>query len=505
MTTWALKPGQPTWKPQYPGYPTQTYRIGDHLYSTGGSEAQKPPNRMTHCKQVYQWQIEHFNEVAASQRDQAQGATDRAASRATISFVDKAANDLNNISTAKIGDKMDATDMLNNDLKKTLADLEAELKLLDTCMADTQAGIDSKKEPLDAVNYYINLRATRYQGEKLCDPEKLALEKMRATLNESLRLLESALAAEQNEKMRLLVKKAALEADIADKTAAHAIDTKAKAITMTNRPVTAPGMPLAGSAGTSLRGYGGGSLQTNLLYAPYDPVQWRMSSKHIIDESRKIMQVSLRLREKSAQLLLDRQAEEGAVYADLYAAWQETMARIAEVMARTEGEIAGVKGESSAIEGQVDAVGASYNLKQHGLGVVTDRLATRSTRPMRELVQDPAQRALANELTNLKLHSRNLMASATALGQDHTNLAKMLEQLEETMALKQSSMDIEKQGEPLMTLLQANSTRLGGSSFIEPASLTPGELANVFRSPDKRPITALPANRLSLSRVYATR
>jgi len=175
------------------------------------------------------------------------------------------------------------------------------------------------------------------------------------------------------------------------------------------------------------------------------------------------------------------------------------------VMARTEGEIAGVKGESSAIEGQVDAVGASYNLKQHGLGVVTDRLATRSTRPMRELVQDPAQRALANELTNLKLHSRNLMASATALGQDHTNLAKMLEQLEETMALKQSSMDIEKQGEPLMTLLQANSTRLGGSSFIEPASLTPGELANVFRSPDKRPITALPANRLSLSRVYATR
>jgi len=504
-TTWSLKPGQPTWKPQYPGFPTQTYRIGDHLYSTGGSEAQKPPNRMTHCKHVYQWQTEHFNQVAASQRDQAQGATDRAASRATVSFVDKQADDLNALSTVKIGDKIDATDALNNDLKKTLADLENELKLLDTCMADTQAGIDSKKEPLDAVNYYIRLRATRLYGEKLCDPEKLALEKMLATLNESVRLLESALAAQQNEKMRLLVKKAALEADIADKTAAHAIDTQAKAITMSNRPVTAPGMTLVGSAGTSLRGYGGGSLNTSLLYAPYNPVQWRMSSKQIIDEARKIMQVSQRLREKSAQLLLDRQAEEAACFADLFATWQETMARIAEVMARTEGEIHAVKGESSAIDGQVDAVGASYGLKQQGLGVVTDRLATRATRPMRELVQDPAQRALANELATLKVHSRTLAASATRLTQDKDSLAKMLADLEETMALKQSSLDIEKQGEPIMAILKASAERLGGSSFISPASLTPGELANVFRSPDKRAISALPANRLSLSRVYATR
>jgi len=234
-------------------------------------------------------------------------------------------------------------------------------------------------------------------------------------------------------------------------------------------------------------------------------VQWRMSSKQICDEARKVMQVAARLRDKSAQLLLDRQAEEAAVFADLYATWQETMARIAEVMARTEREIDGVKAESSAIDGQMASVGASHDLKQRGLGVVVDRLATRATRPMRELIQDPAQRALANELANLKVHSRTLLASANKLGQDQGNLAKTLDELEETMALKQNSLEIEMQGEPVMAILKANGERLGASAFTPPASLTPGELGNVFRSPEKRPITSLPANRLSLSRVYSTR
>jgi len=175
------------------------------------------------------------------------------------------------------------------------------------------------------------------------------------------------------------------------------------------------------------------------------------------------------------------------------------------VMARTEGEIHAVKRESSAIDSQVNSVGASFDLKQQGLGVVTDRLALRSQRPMRELVQDPAQRALANELANLKLHSRTLMASADKLGQDAHSLAKMLGDLEETMALKQNSLEIEKQGEPIMSILKANAERHGASSFVSPASLTPGELGNVFRSADKRAITAIPANRLSLSRVYSNR
>ena len=73
-----------------------------------------------------------------------------------------------------------------------------------------------------------------------------------------------------------------------------------------------------------------------------------------------------RLREKSAQLQLDRQAEEASVYSDLFANWQLSMARIAEVMARTEGQIELCKGESNAIVGQVDAVGTSYGLKQEG-------------------------------------------------------------------------------------------------------------------------------------------
>ena len=49
--------------------------------------------------------------------------------------------------------------------------------------------------------------------ERLCDPVKHDLEVMTATLKESMRLLESALSAQQSEAMRLQVKKDGLDAD----------------------------------------------------------------------------------------------------------------------------------------------------------------------------------------------------------------------------------------------------------------------------------------------------
>jgi len=504
---YALKPGQPTWRPQYPGYPTQTYRIGDHLYSSGGSEAQKPPNRVTHCKHVYQWQVEHLNQVTASQHAQVLGATDRAMAKATIHGADARASALFGLSTSKIGDKMDVTTSLNNDLKKMLAEVEAEMARLDQCMADTKATLDSKMAPIDAVAGYIALRKTRYQSERLCDPVKKDLETMRATLNESVRLLDSALAAQVNEKMRLMVKKAALEADIADKTAAHGIDTVAKGISPGGRPETAPEVgSYAGAAGSALRAFStAGALDRTLLFAPYDPVQWRMTSKSICEEARKVIQVAARLRDKSAQLQLDRQAEEASVYSDLVAHWHESIAAIKEVMARTEAQIGDCKSEVGALGALVSSVESSFNGKQESIGVAAERLSWRSTRPMRELVQDPAQRALANELANLKVSSRTLQGSAYMLNLNQQNLAKTIDSLEEAMALKQSSLDIEVAGEPIMGILKANASRLGQEAFAAPATMTPGVLSSYFRAPDKRPITSLPASRLSLSRVYATR
>ena len=63
-----------------------------------------------------------------------------------------------------------------------------------------------------------------------------------------------------------------------------------------------------------------------------------------------------------------------------------------------------------AIDTEVATCQAAYQERQDAIAVAADRLGLRSTRPARELVQDPAQRALANELAELK-NLRNVKLS----------------------------------------------------------------------------------------------
>ena len=212
----------------HPGYFTQTYRIGDHLYSTAGSEAQRPPNRGTHCRLPYQWQQEHHKEVTAARLGQERAQQERLASRGTAASAASAATLAHSRSTAAIASKVEATGSLKADLEATLSAVDAEMAALDGSMAATSASLESKRGPLEAVSKYNALRqSARPPTERLCDPVKHDLEQMSAMLRESMRLIESALSAQQSELMRLRVKKGVLEADLADKAACLAVDEKA--------------------------------------------------------------------------------------------------------------------------------------------------------------------------------------------------------------------------------------------------------------------------------------
>ena len=310
-------------RPAYPGFLTQTYRLGDHLYSTGGSEAQRPPSTHTVRVQPYQWQTEHKREVSFSLAGQGLAATDRAAAFLTNANAHKGAKNAYERSTQMIANKMAATSKLKNELTAGSAAVQEELGLLHACMAATQAAIQAKKAPLEAVATFYNSRQTeRVPTERLCDPVKHDLEVMTATLKESMRLLESALSAQQSEAMRLQVKKDGLDADASDKAAGLAIDTSAKGIGMPGgaRPFTAPPPMAPISRANGLGSFPGATMHRlgmHVLHAPYDPVMWQSSSKAIADDARKVVAVSKRLRDTSEQLIRKRQAAELEVYTDL--------------------------------------------------------------------------------------------------------------------------------------------------------------------------------------------
>jgi len=476
-----------TYRPQYPGFPTQTYRIGDHAYSSGGSEAQKAPSRSTDSQMPYQWKTEHKEEVSFSLAGQGLSMTDRASSRMTNSATSSAAKKANDYTTFTIGTKMKETAGLKDQLSAESAGVAAEMALLESCMDATNAALESKKQPLAVVADWYAKRGMRYTAERLSDPVMLDLEVMTATLKESMRLLESALSAQQSEYMRLGVKKQVLDADVVDKTNGLAVDTQANAVTVLNRPVTAP-VPVYSSRVIQSPGM-------SVLHSPYDPVMWRSSSKTNCDEARKVVQVSKRLRDTSTALIAKRQAAELEVYTDLVRDYANSIAAIKQVLAQTEGQIAACESEMGQNDKQVGEAEKSFMEKQQSLAVVNDRLGLRATRPARELVQDPAQRALGNELAELKAASRLIEGNAMKLQQDKAKLANTVGVLKETVELKKHFLDIEYAGEECMDVLK---DLCSGSISALPAT-------TAFHSSLARPVTSLPATRLSVSRVYATR
>ena len=301
------KPSLPlmTTRPAYPGYFTQTYRIGDHLYSTGGSEAQKPPNRSTVCKQPYQWASEHNDEIKDTLVHRGLVQTDCDAARVAVANANAGTQGAFDLGTKLIGQKLSLTDDLAGQLRGRVGAVDGELAALLASMGDTQAAIDGKNKSLDAVGAYLDLRAGRYASERLCDPVQGDLERMRATLNESVRLLESALSAQQSEQKRLETRKELLLADIADKEAAMAIDAEAKGFSSANRPRTAPSVQAAASM-TVPRGM-------NLMHAPYDPVMWRQNTNTLCSEAQKACHTAARLRAVTTKLIGDRAAAEREV------------------------------------------------------------------------------------------------------------------------------------------------------------------------------------------------
>ena len=68
-------------------------------------------------------------------------------------------------------------------------------------------------------------------------------------------------------------------------------------------------------------------------------------------------------------------------------------------------------------------------------------------------MQDPAQRALVNELASLKESSRAIESSAYRLAQDKQRLERSKIVLRDTLALKTAFLDVEKEGETAMQVL----------------------------------------------------
>ena len=337
-----------TYRPAYPGFLTQTYPIGAYNYSTGGSEAQRPPSRITYCRMPYQWQREHKDETSFSLAGQGLAMTDRSAARKISGSAATWQKVANERTTAALTAKLNFTGALHSELSTEQAAVAAEQAELAACMAKTQAAFDAKKAPLEAIASWYAKRQKRHYTEKLCDPVKHDLEVFTATLTESCRLLECCLSAQQSEEMRLKVKKAALDADIADKASGISIDTQTRAISMSARPTTAPSPVLSARQDFRMPGMSN-------LHAPFNPVMWQSSSKTICDEARKVVMVSKRLRETSNQIISKREAAELEVYMDLVRDYAASMAAIKQVITATSEQIAMCEAEMAEIDNQVSS------------------------------------------------------------------------------------------------------------------------------------------------------
>jgi len=399
-----------------------------HLKSTGGASAQAGPNNEAERAQPYAWENTHTSEMQSVSSQlglTTSGMNDTGALAAGADKLQTAVlNSSNAAISAKLADLTDAKEML----QQSLAETNAEYEALAAASDKTKAALDSKSDPIAATMQWLSIRLNRPKSEKLRDGSEIALDRLLATLRESVALLTDTYNAEQNELYRLSVAITALSADIADKEAALAIDGDTLA---TTKPA-----PATMALSPSLLG---------TVKPPFDPTQWRGSTKKIIGNANKIIEVSARLRGKAAEIEASALEKEKLAHAELVAENANSVAVLKSLIAKSEGAIADCSSEMTNLESSLAATTACREAKEESAAVVTSRLALRAQRPARERVYDGAQTSLQTELNAMTIATTDLKRSEERTKDDFMRVSSSKAATEYDLDQKKAFLDLELQ------------------------------------------------------------
>lgn len=124
--------------------------------------------------------------------------------------------------------RIEETTSLKDQLTQAIADTAASIQKMMHCNSLTRDNLDSHNEPSDLVATRSGLRGKRMPRENIGDPVKTALDKHAESLRENHNHLIERHQHETATLKQLQQIKALCESDLADKTAALAIDTRCK-------------------------------------------------------------------------------------------------------------------------------------------------------------------------------------------------------------------------------------------------------------------------------------
>jgi hypothetical protein len=129
---------------------------------------------------------------------------------------------------AMLARRIEETTSLKEQLSSAIADTGASIQKMMHCNAMTRDNLDSHNEPSDLVATRVGLRGKRMPRENIGDPVKTALDKHAESLRANHTHLVERHQHETGTLKQLQQIKALCESDLADKTAALAIDTTCK-------------------------------------------------------------------------------------------------------------------------------------------------------------------------------------------------------------------------------------------------------------------------------------
>jgi len=405
--------------------------VEGHLTSYAGSSAQRSGldqiKRHVNRVQQYQWQEEVTTSEQGSMGTIKLGAASRdyaTTLQSTTAFSQTASLASSN---AALGAKMTETQGVQATLDETLAATLAEIESLKQQEAATEAALASKVAPIAAVKDWLSIRLQRPASEKLRDSVEISLNALLAALNESVALLTKTKAAQFSELSRLELAKASLEADLSDKEACLGVDGETLELTAP-RPITPTTQ----------------KVMLGSMKAPYNPVQWRGSSRQICTNAKRVIAVASRLRAKSIELEKDAAAKEAKIHAELQQAHAACLALLKSTITASEAEIAGLATEIGAIDTEVQSNLAAAAAKEESAGVALSRLTLRTQRPNRELVLDGAQLALQSELAQMTFAASELNKSTARMQSSMASVDATKLACEADLANKKSFLELEQ-------------------------------------------------------------
>ncbi|XP_065175214.1 tektin-2-like [Sycon ciliatum] len=330
-------------------------------------------------------------------------------------------------SKAALQDRARDVDRWKQSLETCLADTESEIAALEKSKDETEQCLNEKAVPLDVVVECLTMRESRVSIDQVRDAVEIQLHKELEVVEGCKALLGQKLAESYNQLGALQEARHQLQLDIADKSAAHGLDSECIKLDHTS-----------GNIGLWRN-------STRVENGTVTPKTWDSYSNYNTMRAQAEMKASVSLRDAISHTIAQTNIDLQVQHRATNSAYRRRLHEMKQTREELVWQQKTTADELAKVEAEVNSLADALHAKNAPMMIAQTRLEARTQRPGVELCRDGAQHNLTGEVDNLTGTMRALAKQHRAASEALERLQRTLQRINNDIRIKENSMGLDLQ------------------------------------------------------------